>query len=281
MNPFPPQRNGPAVQARLIAITRSIGVRNGQCSCSGEFSRIPRLLRTGLAAAAFSLAACTSAPPPDAAAALDVLAQIHQAGADFARAQAAGDVLGMARAARLRSPLDRIPVALGELGQAVPVTTAARMFAAARDVAGDDAALRSEIARLEAEASQGIVADRPLLEGPFGAIGGKSPRRAVGPAIPAPREGPAGAFYRIGARASLALPAPVAADRTLFVYVEVSGGEGVVLRVVDGDGMAICADAQPHGHLLCRWRPGRATTGMVVVDNQGERPASILLIANQ
>ncbi len=207
--------------------------------------------------------------------------QIHRAGVEFAQAHAASDALGMARAARLRAPLDRIPLALGELGPEIPVMTAARMFAAAHAAAGDDPALHAAISRLEAAAAPGLLGGRLPLEGLSGAIGGKTPPQLVGPSIPTPRDGPAGAFYRIASRASLTLRAPVAAERTLFVLVEVSGGESVVLRVVDESSAHICVDAKSHGRLLCRWRPGKAATGVVVVDNQGTGPVSILLIAHQ
>ncbi|MEZ5513282.1 MAG: hypothetical protein R3F58_05350 [Steroidobacteraceae bacterium] len=43
----------------------------------------------------------------------------------------------------------------------------------------------------------------------------------------------------------------------------------------------ICLDAQPHGYLLCRWRPEKNATGVVTVSNTGTSAVSALLTAHQ
>ncbi len=84
------------------------------------------------------------------------------------------------------------------------------------------------------------------------------------------------------AKTSVQLRVDVRARRTLFVYVESKAGADLALTIIDpAVTKPICSEAQPHGYQACKWRPGRAATGIVEIRNDGNASVSALLIARQ
>lgn len=264
-------------------------------------ARVLRLLRVALTVgvAAIATPGCAAAPQvpeqggPSGIESAESLERLREAALDFERARVAGDALAMAHAAAARQHVDRVLRMEAEAADEDAFLTARRMFADARAAAGEDRDLLQTIERIEAESLSVLlgrfgalskrvqppkVLARPIDEQEAMQEGRRLPARSLPlAALPA-----SGAVVTIGARESVWLRAEVARQRTLFVYVESKAGMAVNLRIVDaGTGAQICADAQAHGFLLCRWRVEQPSTGVVVVSNTGAQPAAVLLIAHQ
>jgi len=216
------------------------------------------------------------------------LEQMRQSAVDFEQARAAGDALGMARAALARKPFDAVAVSAADLGSGFEFLSSRSMLAQARAAAGSNESELESIADIERSLAKtdllvdGVgLATCPRASSADPTCRDPSPRSLE--SIPvASIDQPAGRVLTIAAGADVLLRADVGSKRTLFVYVESKAGAGVRLSIVDAaSATQVCVDSQAHGYLLCRWQPGKFARGVVRVSNGGATQTTVLLIAHQ
>lgn len=231
--------------------------------------------------------ACTTTPETDTEsepASAQTLENMQQAAVDFSRARDAGDALEMARAAAVRRPFDHLTRAPGFLNSIV-------MFEEARQLAAGNEALLAQIDEAESQASGPFFRTFPgggqLMERLVGRCKFERDTRSVPPLpqerLPIGGSGqPPSCVLTVDPKTSVQLRADVRAQRTLLVYVESKAGADLALTIVDpASTKPICTEAQPNGYQACRWRPGKAATGIVEIRNHGDSAVSALLIARQ
>lgn len=226
--------------------------------------------------------ACTTTPDAPGESAL-TLERMQQAAVDFTRARDAGDALAMARAAGVRRPFDHLTRAPGFLHSAV-------MFEEARRATAGNEELLAQIDELENRASGpsfrafsggGQLAEKLASRCRFEHdVASASPLPAQ--RLPVGDRQPPSCVLTVDAKTSVQLRVDVRARRTLFVYVESKAGADLALTIIDpAVTKPICSESQPHGYQACKWRPGRAATGIVEIRNDGNTSVSALLIARQ
>jgi hypothetical protein len=206
-------------------------------------------MRQILAALSLSLS-LLALPAPAAAGGRSPLADVILAQELFAYASEAGDTLAMIAAAGIMARLPLREAAGAAPSAGTPPPDAARMLAAARAQAGDNAVLL------------GLIEDLATAR----------PRGLAG--------GPTKAQRDLAVGAADVLHLRFEAGRLAELAVIGGGAADLDLVVTAADGTEVCADRRLSGRLYCGWMPEAAAEFSATVLNQGADDDTYWLLTN-
>lgn len=175
---------------------------------------------------------------------VDLSMQLFQRGVDE------GNPLLVIAAAQMRKATRFTPAAAGIGVDVVPLDWSA-MLDAARELAGDDAALLAIIEDIAAEAGKGVTTGQIYSVAEI-ADGGENVYDAL----------------------------PFDAGQYAEVYVESNDGSDLNLYVYDDAGRLVCSDTDVSSISYCGWRPSEGGGFTIKVENKGQGNAGYSLMTN-